>query len=135
MATQRARAYRQYLETKDWQHKRRLKWKQTERCCEVCGNRNDLHTHHIVYRREWQHTKQKDLRIVCQSCHYLIHQLIKSKELEINSFNVRGLWKKTVTAVRRVRKIKDRDVVRNKVARPHKDILKEAALMDRWPGE
>lgn len=42
--------------------------------CRVCGNRNDLHVHHIKYRSNSGDDTATNLLTLCRTHHELIHQ-------------------------------------------------------------
>lgn len=67
--------YREYITSKAWQRKKAWYWaKVGKRACQICGNRQGLHVHHMRYDHlgnEWF----TDLLGVCYACHDGIHEL------------------------------------------------------------
>lgn len=41
--------------------------------CRSCGDRDDLHAHHIIYRRHGGRTALSTLITLCDDCHALVH--------------------------------------------------------------
>ena len=42
-------------------------------CCEYCGNRFNLHRHHILYRSKGGEDSDSNLITLCQKCHWRAH--------------------------------------------------------------
>ena len=74
--------YAEYLKSKDWQKKRRNKLRHDPHRCAVCGSPHRLQVHHLVYRNNLKLTKQKELKILCDDCHRIAHDLIAAGELK-----------------------------------------------------
>lgn len=66
--------YTEYLQTDDWKLKRTEKLKQNP-ACEVCKSIKTLHVHHLNYRN-WFDVVLDDLMVLCQTCHFMGHDLI-----------------------------------------------------------
>lgn len=90
--------YREYLKSDHWQNLRRLKLKR--KCqCGICGSNQNIQIHHLQYRNIYD-VKTTDLRRLCGRCHTLVHELIKSGKLVVNSRSHHGMWCQTKNAVK-----------------------------------
>jgi 5-methylcytosine-specific restriction endonuclease McrA len=65
-------AYREYLKSNEWQHRRRQVLLRDAYVCRICGSEEDLHVHHLTYDRKFNEPLY-DLVTVCEKCHKLIH--------------------------------------------------------------
>ncbi|MBK7380736.1 MAG: hypothetical protein IPJ03_17400 [Ignavibacteriales bacterium] len=72
-------SYREYLESPEWQEKRKVKLKQANNKCQVCNSSKNLHIHHRTYERIFNE-KPEDLTVLCSDCHQLFHQQTWSEE-------------------------------------------------------
>jgi hypothetical protein len=66
--------YQEYLETPEWQQRRKIMLKRAGYQCQVCGNGTELHTHHNTYKRRGAELAT-DLVVLCSGCHRLFHGL------------------------------------------------------------
>tara|TARA_R100000734_G_C3319120_1_gene114332 strand:+ start:6665 stop:7234 length:570 start_codon:yes stop_codon:yes gene_type:complete len=77
--------HKNYVKSFIWRNKRKYLLKKRGIKCEDCGYiPNDskyLHIHHRTYRR-WGHEHQRDLKILCENCHNIIHDNFTIKEIE-----------------------------------------------------
>jgi len=73
--------YSDYLKSRNWQNKRRIKLRH-EHSCGVCGSREKLQVHHLTYRTKLKNTKQRELKVLCDDCHLIAHNLIVAGELK-----------------------------------------------------
>jgi hypothetical protein len=66
--------YREYLQTPEWQEKRKQKLRSARYRCQVCNTgKTELNVHHRTYeRRGNEHLN--DLIVLCKDCHSLFHQ-------------------------------------------------------------
>ena len=64
--------YQQYLKSDYWRNIRRGKIK--NRPCQVCGRYENLHLHHLKYK-DLGNENLGRLRIVCKTCHKIIHKI------------------------------------------------------------
>lgn len=80
--------YLAYLKSTDWQQKRRKKLNRKgrlKRRCAICGSRDNLDIHHLIYRTPLSAARQNDLRVLCRRCHGLTHDLIRSGVLKFGN--------------------------------------------------
>jgi hypothetical protein len=70
----RTMLYKDYLQTPEWQERRRIRLKAARYRCQVC-NSNDrrLNVHHRTYERRGEELAA-DLIVLCEPCHYLFHR-------------------------------------------------------------
>ncbi len=64
--------YQAYLQTPEWQERRKKKLKQVQFRCQICCTDTQLEVHHRTYERrgyEWD----QDLTVLCKICHGLFH--------------------------------------------------------------
>jgi 5-methylcytosine-specific restriction endonuclease McrA len=65
--------YREYLQTPEWQDRRRAALTRADRRCQVCNRSNRaLHVHHRTYERRGAEL-ETDLTVLCDQCHALYH--------------------------------------------------------------
>ena len=67
-----AMPYREYLETPEWQARRKAALKQAGYRCQVCNRSRELHVHHRTYERRGAELPG-DLTVLCDECHALYH--------------------------------------------------------------
>ncbi len=65
--------YRSYIKSKRWHRKREEKLKSVGWKCENCGERHDLHVHHLSYRHLGDE-KLDELQVLCEGCHCNEHE-------------------------------------------------------------
>jgi len=65
--------YREYLDSKAWQAKRKEAFAYHGCKCADCGATERLAVHHVTYKRLGRE-KMKDLLIVCEDCHSIRHE-------------------------------------------------------------
>jgi len=83
-------SYKNYLNSEHWKDvKYRFnKSKLNKKCCYACKNKENLNLHHKTYKR-LGHEKLNDLIYLCQSCHNIVHNILKTrKSNKTNLFNV-----------------------------------------------
>ena len=74
--------YKESLLSKDWQDIRNALINKRGYKCEKCGRARNIQVHHLGYENEWNFENEKDLMLLCKSCHNLAHQDIEFFELE-----------------------------------------------------
>ena len=94
--------YQAYLNSEDWQKKRRKKlnrggWR--KRRCAICGARKNLDVHHLRYRADLTQTTQSELRILCRRCHDVTHKLLKAGKINQNPKSTGKIFSNTKNAV------------------------------------
>lgn len=77
--TERKEAYLAYLQSAEWQAKREQAFKSKGRKCKACGCEDNLHVHHISYKNLGCE-RLKELVVLCEACHRLVHQIGKGKK-------------------------------------------------------
>lgn len=66
--------YAEYLQTPEWQERRKVRLRAARYRCQVCNHGNRvLNVHHRTYERRGEEYA-RDLIVLCQDCHYLFHQ-------------------------------------------------------------
>jgi len=68
----RTMPYREYLQTPEWQERRKAALKRAGYKCQVCNRSRQLHTHHRTYERRGAELA-RDLIVLCDECHALYH--------------------------------------------------------------
>lgn len=68
----RTMPYKQYLQTPEWQERRKAALKRAGYKCQVCNRSRQLHTHHRTYERRGAELA-RDLIVLCDECHALYH--------------------------------------------------------------
>lgn len=71
--------YKKYMNSSQWQAKRRQALERTNNTCEECGIRRNsgLHVHHLSYAN-LGHEDPLDLQVLCEPCHILRHDHMRS---------------------------------------------------------
>lgn len=66
--------YENYLETPEWQQKKRKALEYADFRCQICNSSNsDLHVHHRTYERRGNEL-DSDLTVLCNPCHDMFHR-------------------------------------------------------------
>lgn len=60
--------YRVFLRTRFWTDLTKKK-KEIVGCCERCGSKESLQSHHKHYPQNWFDTTLSDLQVLCRKCH------------------------------------------------------------------
>lgn len=68
-----AMPYTEYLESPEWQARRKVMLRQAGYRCQVCNRDRRLHVHHRTYERRGMELPP-DLVVLCDECHELFHQ-------------------------------------------------------------
>lgn len=68
----RTMPYLEYLQTPEWQERRKAALKRAGYSCQVCNRRRELHVHHRTYERRGEELA-RDLITLCDDCHALYH--------------------------------------------------------------
>jgi 5-methylcytosine-specific restriction endonuclease McrA len=72
VAELRTMPYREYLQTPEWQQRRKAALKRAGYACQVCNRKRQLHVHHRTYERRGDEYTA-DLIVLCDDCHALYH--------------------------------------------------------------
>ena len=77
--------YKAYIESKTWDKKRTERLIFDDFQCQICGNRNNIQVHHLVYPAHKNYGTEpiSDLITVCEGCHLLIDKLRKGQTIKI----------------------------------------------------
>jgi hypothetical protein len=67
-----AMPYQDYLQTPEWQERRKAALRQAGSRCQVCNRSRTLHVHHRTYERRGTEMPA-DLTVLCDECHALFH--------------------------------------------------------------
>lgn len=65
-------AYPEYLQTPEWQARKKIMRARADNRCQVCNTSEKLHVHHRTYDRRGNE-RPEDLTVLCESCHDLFH--------------------------------------------------------------
>ena len=68
----RTMPYKQYLQTPEWQERRKAALRRAGYACQVCNRGRTLHVHHRTYERRGVELA-RDLIVLCDECHALYH--------------------------------------------------------------
>lgn len=66
-------SYEEYLDSEEWQTKRRLRLQMDGYRCQMCGSAINLQVHHITYEHLHEDAEIDDLVTVCKTCHQQLH--------------------------------------------------------------
>jgi len=66
--------YYQYIKSKAWRNRRKQALIAANFRCEICGSTEDLHVHHLNYKRVGRE-KKEDLQVLCDQCHKNEHDI------------------------------------------------------------
>lgn len=67
--------YTEYLQTREWQHKRKQALALASHRCQTCGAKDvTLHVHHKTYERRGEELPG-DLMVLCKACHDREHNI------------------------------------------------------------
>lgn len=64
--------YHEYLKSPEWRALKNQVVKERGPNCQLCGDKEQIHLHHMSYKRLGKEDK-RDLLLVCKSCHAYIH--------------------------------------------------------------
>ena len=68
--------YRWYMHSAQWNEKREEAFRIRGDSCERCGiDGPGLHVHHVTYLRLGHEDVERDLRVLCEGCHDLVHRV------------------------------------------------------------
>ena len=105
--------YKNYLKSTDWQNKRGTKLNRklgSKKRCAICASEKNLHIHHLSYRDDLSETEQKDLRVLCNNCHFLTHELFKKGKIKFRSINHNSRFAIIKSAVKKHLKISTKNL-------------------------
>ncbi len=72
-----AMPYKEYLAAPEWDEKRRAAYKRADYRCQLCGaSETELHAHHRSYENRAKKGEERDLIVLCASCHKRVHTFI-----------------------------------------------------------
>lgn len=89
--TERQQQYRKYLASEHWKNLRTDRIRQSKKRCAICGDKQTLQCHHIIYRR-WYDVTCDDLRILCDRCHGIVHKVMSRERIKIDKNNPARSW-------------------------------------------
>lgn len=72
--------YNAYINSPEWQEKRKEVFDEKWYKCEACGISESLHVHHGTYRRLYKE-KISDLFVLCWYCHMSLHDKYGTRDL------------------------------------------------------
>lgn len=72
--------YKQYVQTVHWQNCRNEALRLADFTCQKCGEKGDLHVHHLTYEhRGSEQEYPEDLQVLCKSCHQDAHGIRRNE--------------------------------------------------------
>ena len=71
--------YEAYLQTEQFNEKRKSVFDRDNHKCVVCGSKNNLQVHHLTYRNVFQEPLS-DLITLCKNCHATYHAIDRRRE-------------------------------------------------------
>jgi len=71
----REEKYTAFINSKEWKAIRIRVINIRGGCCEKCGCKNDIHIHHLNYKRFGGKEEDTDLQVLCKKCHMEVHGL------------------------------------------------------------
>ena len=60
--------YQEYMRSEEWKEKKQIILERDQRWCQLCGDENNLHVHHLTYNRVGDEALF-DLVTLCSHCH------------------------------------------------------------------
>jgi 5-methylcytosine-specific restriction endonuclease McrA len=77
--------YKAYIESHEWDKLRNKRLLFDDFQCKLCGNRNNIQVHHLVYPIHGNYGTEllSDLITLCQSCHCLVDDLRKGQRVRL----------------------------------------------------
>ena len=73
--------YLDYMQSNAWNELRTKRLIKDDFACRLCGNRNNLQVHHLIYPKhsEFGSEPLNDLLTLCESCHRVVEKLKKGQ--------------------------------------------------------
>jgi len=76
-----AMSYSEYLQTPEWDAKRRAAYRKAGYRCQLCAaSGTELHAHHRWYKNQAKPGEERDLIVLCARCHEHAHKVIWTVE-------------------------------------------------------
>ena len=75
--------YRLYLRSFAWKQRRQGALRRAENRCELCPATSRLQVHHVTYTRCGKE-QVEDLRVLCKSCHDVVHAAARERFIQPN---------------------------------------------------
>lgn len=69
-------SYQEYMDSQEWQVKRRIALWRAQFRCQICNSSEHLAAHHRSYDMLYLPQEIEDLTILCKRCHSLYHDLM-----------------------------------------------------------
>ena len=80
-SSERAAAYREYLNSEHWRTIRRLVLERDGYACVLCGaSGGQLEVHHRTYERGWYNERLEDLVVLCIPCHCAVENMLAKRK-------------------------------------------------------
>ena len=93
ITSKRPETYREYMVSDQWKKKKKKFMKRHKLgLCELCGSGNNLRVHHHTYSRLMRE-RMKDLALVCNDCHTLIHFPPGKEKTPLNERSLRSEYR------------------------------------------
>lgn len=86
--------YQEYLKSDHWQSLRKRKLSHSKCRCAICGSTDRLEVHHLQYKNIFD-VDLTDLRILCNRCHDLFHELKRSGKINLKPGSHHSLFAQT----------------------------------------
>ncbi len=91
----RRKEYEDYINSPEWQEKRKRSFFIAGDQCEWCGSRNAKAVHHLHYTHFRRETVD-DLLVLCDSCHVAFDELRERRSAGIREWKRLDAWAKKV---------------------------------------
>lgn len=86
-------SYAEYLRSDEWRRRSSQRIKIDGGKCQMCGNTENIHVHHLTYHNIFLENVYTDLVTLCGSCHEAVHRMMN----RINDPSGRRGWKDTLS--------------------------------------
>ena len=105
--------YLDYMQSTAWDELRTKRLIKDDFTCKLCGNRNNLQVHHLIYPKhsEFGSESLNDLITLCDSCHRIIEKLKKGQTGQYKNWHtaaltahlrLKGEWADSVDEVKKM---------------------------------
>lgn len=127
--------YQAYLRSDHWKALREAKHKRCKRGvrCGICGSEDRVQTHHLQYRNIYD-VVTSDLRLLCDRCHGLAHELMREGILNTKKYSSHhAMFCATKEAVKKALGLRGRNLfAENLIVRDGRERLLEESYNGSW---
>lgn len=93
--------YENFIKSKEWKLIRQRLFDERGKICEKCKLTEDIHVHHLNYKRLGGKERNSDLQVLCKKCHMELHGLKYDGKTKIKKKKHKGLPKYRKIAIER----------------------------------